>query len=639
LLVFQAILRARKEMGDGMSVNRVKIIASLSVLALLMPVSWLNDLRSPELTEARTLTTLATAPLLNPWASVTTLPSGKTRLTIQLAKELAGKTVLIKHSQNNAAGKRVTVQKRAKVSDAGVIRVSTKRKLKLNSRITVLDGREVVLKAKLRSLLGNAIPDNPAPNTSVPGIGGGGGFGPSPETPDEGFSPKNLVSAVRIGSSVHVVWNQLEVEAPEPQLLAASTQMFSQANQNKEFVVTLRNSQGLAVGGTCRTAAVSFKSQNCVIEIPAGETNLAGLGVEVAVDNGPQPMEKLRNTPAAVILESLENNPIKKLLELPGNRGGGDPRCAVSEGFDAGQVSPDGINFAFRSDSEFLVDGDRNCAGDVFVMNLITGQIKLVSTSSSGSQGNADVYGYPTWSPDGKWLSFSSPATNLIPGVSDGNRHLYIKNVETGELIVADTNLEGQVGNGETCGSDGYWSPDSTRIAFDSVSSNLVPGDSNESCDVFVKNLVSGEIVRVSLDSSGQQINGHNSYIRNSVSFTNRNFWSEDGDSVRFWTTASLLEQDTDNWYNFYGKNFSDGNLTLEPVGFIDDAGGPREWSQLDPSGTRLAYVGDGLKLYIEENGVSTLIADDVFPNDVAWTPDASRIVIAMPTGIGVFYP
>jgi Tol biopolymer transport system component len=215
---------------------------------------------------------------------------------------------------------------------------------------------------------------------------------------------------------------------------------------------------------------------------------------------------------------------------------------------------------------------------------------------------------------------------------------LYIKNIETGELILVDTSLEGDTGNGETCGSDGYWSPDSTRVAFDSASSNLVTGDTNASCDVFVKNLLSGEIERVSLDAAGGQIMDP-SYIQNSVSYTNRNFWSEGGDYVRFLTPAGLLDSDSDNDYDWYGKSLSDGSLTLNPEGFISDAGGPRPWSSFDPSGSLLAYVGDALKLYVEESGVPRLIAENVHPNDVSWTPDGSRIVIAMPSGIGVFFP
>jgi Tol biopolymer transport system component len=217
--------------------------------------------------------------------------------------------------------------------------------------------------------------------------------------------------------------------------------------------------------------------------------------------------------------------------------------------------------------------------------------------------------------------------------------HLYIKNIETGELIVVDTNVSDEVGNGEICGSEGHWSPDGSSIAFSSSSSNLVDDDTNNSCDVFIKNLVTGEIMRVSTDVDGNEITTESSYIPSGVLFTNRLFWSVDGNYVRFNTRARLLAEDTDNSPDWYGKNLDDGSLTLNPVGFLDSGEGPRQWSAFDPSGTLLAYTGDDLKLWLEENGVSRLIADNVFPNDINWTPDGSRIILAMPWGIGVFYP
>jgi len=616
--------------------------AGLVVLGLAVPLNSIEVANSSPGAGSNSVSSSAAAALAAPSGMLVRLPNGKTRFTIQLSKELAGKTVLIKHSQKNSVGTRISRQRSERVGESGLVRFVSKRNIKPNSSLTISDGIKVLFSGKVRSLTLSGIPNsgNAASPPPSGGGGGGGGFGPTPPPGPEqvGFSPKNLVSAVRIGSSVHVVWNQLESSASEPRLFTTSNNFYGRESLGEEYVVTLENSQGVSIG-ECRTPAISFTSHNCEIEIPLDQTNLVGLEIDVAIVDGLETLESLEDSPAQVILESANDNPSDKVLDVDLDGGGVDPQCDMDYGFDSGQVSPDGINFAFRSGSEFLVDGDENCKEDVFTMNLVSGEISLISTSSAGSQGNENVsQGTPTWSPDGRWLSFSSPATNLTPGVTDGIRHLYIKNIETGELILVDTSLEGDTGNGETCGSDGYWSPDSTRVAFDSASSNLVTGDTNASCDVFVKNLLSGEIERVSLDAAGGQIMDP-SYIQNSVSYTNRNFWSEGGDYVRFLTPAGLLDSDSDNDYDWYGKSLSDGSLTLNPEGFISDAGGPRPWSSFDPSGSLLAYVGDALKLYVEESGVPRLIAENVHPNDVSWTPDGSRIVIAMPSGIGVFFP
>ncbi|MDT7934518.1 MAG: Ig-like domain-containing protein [Sphingomonadaceae bacterium] len=150
-------------------------------------------------------------------------------------------------------------------------------------------------------------------------------------------------------------------------------------------------------------------------------------------------------------------------------------------------------------------DEDANGARDVFV-RAGDGTIARVSVSAAGVAGNADSVA-PILSPDGRLVLFESLATNLVPGDTNGARDLFVKDLVTGELTRVSVGAAGQQAAGQSGG--GSFSPDGTKILFESNASNLVPGDTNAAYDVFLKDLASGTVTRVSTGASGEQGNGH----------------------------------------------------------------------------------------------------------------------------------
>jgi Tol biopolymer transport system component len=80
---------------------------------------------------------------------------------------------------------------------------------------------------------------------------------------------------------------------------------------------------------------------------------------------------------------------------------------------------------AFTSGANNLVSGDNNNVADIFVKSLETGEIRLVSRASDGSQGS----GLPTdahVSNDGRWITFASTDTRLVPNDTNGVSDIFL---------------------------------------------------------------------------------------------------------------------------------------------------------------------------------------------------------------------
>jgi Tol biopolymer transport system component len=110
-------------------------------------------------------------------------------------------------------------------------------------------------------------------------------------------------------------------------------------------------------------------------------------------------------------------------------------------GFDL-SLSADGRFVAFFSNDDDEVPGDTNDAGDVFVRDRRTGRTERVSVSSSGAQadGFEFSYGPPPLSADGRFVAFFSQATNLVPGDTNSEIDVFVRDRGAGVTRRGDTN-------------------------------------------------------------------------------------------------------------------------------------------------------------------------------------------------------
>jgi Tol biopolymer transport system component len=193
-------------------------------------------------------------------------------------------------------------------------------------------------------------------------------------------------------------------------------------------------------------------------------------------------------------------------------------------------ISADGRFVAFASYATNLVSGDSAFQEDIFVHDRQTGETTRVSVNSSGNQGNGQS-AFPAISADGRFVAFPSVATNLVGGDSNESSDVFVHDRQTGETTRVSVNSSGNQGNdysGFLGNHDTSLSADGRFVAFVSRANNLVPGDTNGAEDVFVHDRACRTTMRVNVDSFGNQGNGQSGGFFNTTSL------SADGRFVAF---------------------------------------------------------------------------------------------------------
>ena len=144
--------------------------------------------------------------------------------------------------------------------------------------------------------------------------------------------------------------------------------------------------------------------------------------------------------------------------------------------------------------------------GAVLPAYAAPGDITRVSVDSSGAQANGgSIRGQ--LSADGRYVAFVSDATNLIPDDTNNAEDVFVKDRQTGATtrvsVASQTGAQANNGSGVAAISS-----DGRYVAFYSDASNLVSGDTNGIGDIFVRDRQTGLTTRVSVDSSGHEANG-----------------------------------------------------------------------------------------------------------------------------------
>jgi len=244
-------------------------------------------------------------------------------------------------------------------------------------------------------------------------------------------------------------------------------------------------------------------------------------------------------------------------------------------------ISADGRFVAFDSEASNIVGNDTNAASDIFVADLQTGFFERDSVSSSGAQGNGGSH-FPAISsaltPDGRFIAFSSDATNLIPGMTDTNgvRDIFLRDRQ--QTIVPGLTRRVSLSSSGAQGMSHSYTPsisaDDRFVTFRSAATNLVSGDTNGVQDIFVRDLLGSTTERVSVNSSGVQGNG--------ASLANTAPSSSDGRFVAFGSHATnLVSGDTNLSTDVFVRDRQSGTterVSVESSSGVqgnDDSGSP----------------------------------------------------------------
>ena len=180
-------------------------------------------------------------------------------------------------------------------------------------------------------------------------------------------------------------------------------------------------------------------------------------------------------------------------------------------------LSTDGRFVAFASAASNLVTGDTNGVLDVFVHDRRNNTTTRISVSSGGTQGNGVSYD-AALSANGRFIAFGSAASNLVAGDANGNEDIFLHDRRTGNTTRVSVGPRRAAANGPSF----YPAVSSTGrfVAFSSVASNLVTGDTNGAVDSFVHDRTTRTTRRVSVDSDGVQ--GNQAGVSPALSATGR---------------------------------------------------------------------------------------------------------------------
>jgi hypothetical protein len=226
------------------------------------------------------------------------------------------------------------------------------------------------------------------------------------------------------------------------------------------------------------------------------------------------------------------------------------------DGHSAGtlSISATGRFVAFKSWATNLVGDDNNGCLDVFVHDRLSGTTERASLGNGGIEAN-DESVWPSITADGRWVAFSSVATNLVAGDSNGESDVFVHDRYSHTTRRVSVGPGGAEGNSTSVAPS--ISADATIVAFTSSASNLVAGDTDWYLDIFTHDLSSGVTERVSVSSGGSQGNDNSSYP--SI--------SRDGTYVAFESLAwNLVDGDT----NVVKDVFLRGSLRVATTVFED---------------------------------------------------------------------
>jgi len=219
-------------------------------------------------------------------------------------------------------------------------------------------------------------------------------------------------------------------------------------------------------------------------------------------------------------------------------------------------ISKDGHYVLFASTANNLtLTNEANpllpCRFNVFLRNSVNGTTTLVSINQSGTGGgNGDSY--PTGiSTNGQFALFESSASDLVPNDTNNASDIFVRDVINGTTTLVSVSDTGENANGTSRGS--VMTPDGRYIAFTSAATNLVADDTNGIADVFVRDLLEGTTTLVSVGARTNSIPPNSAIVPSSEI-------TPDGRYVVYYSTATNLVAGVNNTGEIYVRDLVAGN-------------------------------------------------------------------------------
>lgn len=276
-------------------------------------------------------------------------------------------------------------------------------------------------------------------------------------------------------------------------------------------------------------------------------------------------------------------------------------------------VSNDGRYVVFTSLASNLVSGDTNNKDDIFIRDTQDGTTTRVSVSTASAESNGNSSD-PVISGDGRYVVFQSDATNLVAMDTNTKSDIFIhdtQNSTTDRVSISDSEVEANNGSASPA-----ISADGRYVTFVSSATNLVTDDTNAQNDIFVRDIQSNGTVRVSV--SDTEVQSNNASSKPSI--------SSDGRYVAFASTATnLVVSDANAKQDIFVRD-TQLNATVRVSVKSDgsESNGNSDNPNINGNGRYIAFTSVATDLVANDTNTAT----DVFVHDTQ-TSNTTRVSIS----------
>src|ERR1700730_15721767 len=202
--------------------------------------------------------------------------------------------------------------------------------------------------------------------------------------------------------------------------------------------------------------------------------------------------------------------------------------------------------------------------------------VGLISFNSANNDTGNTGSTFSNSSADGRYIVFQSAATDLVKGIHDANSaggDIFVRDRLTNTTTLASINRFGTA-TGNNSSMNPVISANGRFVVFESLANDLVANDTNDSVDVFVRDLAAKTTKLVSVNRSGHSTLGASLTISDSPQIPGR-FISDDGRYVVFQSNASdLVANDTNAQPDVFVRDLVANTTTLVSINGAGTASG-----------------------------------------------------------------
>lgn len=307
-----------------------------------------------------------------------------------------------------------------------------------------------------------------------------------------------------------------------------------------------------------------------------------------------------------------------------GNNGSGlnssVPRASISAG---------GRFVVFQSDATDLVANNTRL-GQIYVRDLATNTTTLASVNRTNTNGGNGISINPQISDDGRFVAFESLAPDLVVNDTNGGSDVFVRDLATGTTTLASVNRTGaDSARGSqflpTISFAPVLSANGRVVVFQSYSNEIVANDSNDSADLFARDLSTGTTVAVNVNRAGVP-SGNRSSLTSGGSFNFQPVISDDGQIVAFTSYSNdLVANDnvcagtcngTNGLADVFARDLFAGTTTLASVNRAGATGGNA--SSTDPSISANGRIVAFKSFATDLVGNDTTPQSDIYVRDIA---------------------